>query len=212
MLDPRGGPILGFAQFQLRIHLIGGIDTEVVGKELWLALIDNVAPVENRHRIVKLQMSETVRDGEHQTLVLTRQGVQKLHNVVLGLRVESACDFIAKQDLRLARQLDCQCESAPLSPGEHAYAMSFEFLHSHFAKDAVDVLAGRPCVPKPHCECHALANRELLMRDAELRHISNLRRGKILILEIASLPENLPFLLAGRYAGDEFQEGRLPAT
>ena len=87
--------------------------------------------------------------------------------------------------------------------------MPFEFLHSHFAKDAVDLLAGRIGAAKPHCECHALANREFLMRDAELRHISNLRRGKILILEVAFLPKNLPFLLAGRYAGDEFQEGRL---
>ena len=185
-------------------------------EKLGRPVVGDHALVKHEHRVVELDMPEAVRDRKDDPSLRAREPVKKMHDLVLGLRVQAAGHLIAEEHRRLADEFHRQGQPPPLPAREHAHQTVVELAHPHLFEHVVHRILERPRAhaphPEPHRVGHAFADAQLLVRDAELRHVADLRRGKILLRHIPPVPEYRAFLLAWRDPGDDLEHRAFPAA
>ena len=91
------------------------LDAEVVCEELRGAVVGGDAFVENKHGVIQVDVLKAVGDGEDEPVVLARKAVQQANDVILGLRIQTAGDLVAEENLGLAREFHCEREAAALT-------------------------------------------------------------------------------------------------
>jgi hypothetical protein len=185
-----------------------------MGEELWGAVEEEAAFVEDDNAVVKVEEAEAVGDGEDRAARATGgEAVHQLDDLVLGFGVEAAGDFVAKEEDGLGGHLDGEGEPAFLAAGKDAGAAVGDVFETGVAEDLRGALAAGGAVEAADAEAeggvHALGDGEEIEGDAELRDVTDLVRVEVVLGgEVAAIPVD-GAVLGLADAGDDFEEGAL---
>ena len=96
VLLPGCVPILGLPLGEAWEEIFRLLDAEVVEEKFRRAVVGDVAAVEHEDAVVEREVPQAVGDGKHDAVVVARELVHELHDLVLGFRVEAAGHFVAE--------------------------------------------------------------------------------------------------------------------
>jgi hypothetical protein len=216
VFHPRLVPGARVAVGQPPVDFLGMLDRKIMGQQAGRAVVGQAAAVQHQDRIVQVDVRQAVGHVDHQPLVLARQGVHQVDDLLLGFRVEAAGDLVAEQQGGAADQFHRQPEAALLATGDHLHPAPGDRGEAHFLKRPLDqgVLVG------PRARAHPQARRALdafldgqrVVGDAELRHIGEFVGQQIALGgEVAVVPADFPRGFRHQ-PGDGFQQCGLAAA
>lgn len=215
VLEPELTPFVGLAGGELGVDLLGVGDLEIMEQEVWWAVVDEPAAVEQRDGVVEVDVPEAMGDVEDEPAGIERELAHEVDEVVFGLGVEAAGDLVAEQQARVGDQLDGEAEAALLPAGEEADGAIGDAIDADGLKDLLDAGgAGAPAQAahaEPGGRAEVFSYREPGVRDAELRDVAELGGREVLLVQIVALPEDLA--LGGLdQSRDGAQQRGFPAT
>ena len=142
--------------------------------------------------------------------------MKKRDNFVLGLWIETARDFVAKEHCRLAGEFHRKSKAALLPAGKDTDKPSGKFRHIYLVQNANGGLIKSVAAHSSDAQLDgigdALPDAKVFVRDTELRNVTDFGRREIMMYEVASLPVDHALFFPMGDSGDDLQKRALAAA